>query len=333
MADETQTGPGMMQGFFKDPRNLATALVFLAAAAQPKQDGQSGVAHGLQSAVGALGFRGGLDRGLRQQRIQDEGIQQQRLRDSQAQENEKARTLIAQQGLGLQGAQLNQNERLAQENRAHQERLAQTARPNTPEEAQLIRAQAGYYNRMPAAGSGDGSSESKMRTKMFEDLFATQWKSEVDQAALEGRPPDVTKILPQMSNFAAGLSMVPMGLRMERGADGQLSIVIPGGADGAPPAGAPAAAVPGSGMSPVEPAGVDFSAPPVDPKQFKPIRPRGSSAPSSEFITEQQLGTMDGERLRTFLRDPRLSKDQAVKIRQELAKRTSQRASRYDMGY
>lgn len=64
-------GPSRAKTFFSNPKNLATMLVLASAIAQPKQRGQSNLAHALRGGVGALGFRGGLDDQIHQQQQLD----------------------------------------------------------------------------------------------------------------------------------------------------------------------------------------------------------------------------------------------------------------------
>lgn len=64
---EEQQQQGKAKEFFTDPKNLATMLVLGAALAAPRRPGYSPLAHTLRSGVGALGFRGGIEKGLDRQ--------------------------------------------------------------------------------------------------------------------------------------------------------------------------------------------------------------------------------------------------------------------------
>lgn len=333
---QAPAGPNMMGDFLKDPRNLTSALVFLAAAMNGRSQGQ-GLGQSIANAgVAGMGFRGGLDRGLRNQRIQDDAIQAQNLERSQNQENRQAQLGIQRQGVELQGQQLNQTERLAREQMDNAVKLKSMPDVLTPEQRRLTNAQAGYYDRMPKEG-GSGS-EGSLRNKMFEDLFRLQWTEEVKAASLENRPPDVLKIIPQMSNLMQGLSFVPENLQMEYGADGKLYVKIPGNPAGTPPASAVPNAEPGVVVTP-EPEGVDFLAPgqapqaPVSQRTLEQAdianarsKPkRGGPGPSSADVQEFKLTKINDDQLRAYLRDPRLKKDQAVGIREELRRRDVRR--------
>jgi hypothetical protein len=63
--------PSKARKFFTDPKNLATMLVLASALAQPRRGGRSPLAHGLRGGVGALAFRGGLDKAIHEQSQED----------------------------------------------------------------------------------------------------------------------------------------------------------------------------------------------------------------------------------------------------------------------
>jgi hypothetical protein len=221
-----------IQQFFMDPQNLATGLVFLAALSQPRQRGQSSVGKVAQSAAGAFGFRGGLQQGMRKNAMEDEEQRARRLEESRQEEARQRSSKAQQQGLGLQERQLTQAERLAKEGREHEVKLKGMPDALTPEQKKVLTSQAGYYDRMPRETAGAGSDAS-LRNKLFEDAFRLHWEQEVKNAALEGRQPDITRTIPQLSNLMAGISALPMGLKITRREDGTLGIEIPG-APGAP---------------------------------------------------------------------------------------------------
>ncbi len=334
--DEQQQGPGMFKQFISDPRNLSTALVFLASALQQRQPGQSPLSGVANAGVTALGFRGGLEQGIRKNQLTDDEIQARNLERSQEQENRQVQLNLQQQGVDLQGKQLSQNERLAQQQMQTQRDLATAVRPETPEEANLKNAMAGYYGRMPKDGTGGSGKD--YRSQMFEDLFREQWKQEVQSAALENRAPDVTKIMPQMANLMTGLSYLPMGMQFERGSDGTLFIKVPGNPDGAPPASVPAGGQPPgrpgvappvvAAVSQVPDVPIDLSATTPQAPRVRPA-PRGASAPDPYKIleehdlktTREQLRKLDDQTLIKYLKDPRLSKQQAIAIRESLRNR------------
>jgi len=127
--------------FLKKPENLSTALVLLAGITSPKSRGQTNLNKALVSGVGALGFRGGLEKGVAGQRA--ETRKEQRTIDQQQAE------LAAGQAVTSQGAERN---RIAGRQVDVQQQLATQAgqpRPLNPSErtrnlsqAELARAQA-----------------------------------------------------------------------------------------------------------------------------------------------------------------------------------------------
>lgn len=315
--------------FLSDPRNLATGLVFLASALQRGNDGESSAAHAARSAVGALGFRGGLDTGLKNDQERDAAIQAQRLEQSQRQENEQARIRLQQEGVGIQREGLGQNERLAKDAAAARAAEFAAGAPGRAAQANEANAQAGYYNRMPKEGSGksDPWSADGVLGKTFVQLTTEEQK----QAALEGRPFDPTKVMPAMAQAMKIYPFMAAGMNLETKPDGTVGIRLPGNPDGGPPPSAPVAAAPGA--LPIAPAAADVR-PSLDLSSTTPQAPaterhgRGNQAPNPyepEFQQNlAQVRALPTPQLEKFLKDPRLTKDQAVIVRSELS--TRQRA-------
>lgn len=105
-----QPSPDRRQGafskFFQDPKNIATALVFGAALAQPRQQGSDGLATLMQRATGAAAFRGALQSGVEGQKLKREQTAFERAR-AETEMNQRNRQLdISQSGVDLQNTQL-----------------------------------------------------------------------------------------------------------------------------------------------------------------------------------------------------------------------------------
>jgi len=117
--------------FLTKPENLATALVLVAGITGPKREGQTDLNKALVSGVGALGFRGGLEKGVDAQRAgkREEG------RTVQAQDAE----IAAGQAVTSQGARRNEilGQRVEQEGQP---------RPQSPSDIALTQAQTGLAN-------------------------------------------------------------------------------------------------------------------------------------------------------------------------------------------
>lgn len=317
-----EQNPGV--SFFKDPRNLATGLVFLAALAQPRRDGQSPLAAAGERAVGALAFRGGLDSGIRRQRNEEEDRQQRKLKGDKERELAERQVVIGEQGLGLQRDQLSQAERLAREQNANAIALRQTPQAQTPEQAALDRAMAAYYGRMPK-GTGVDAGMFGIDPQMLQDISKLQWEQEVKNAALEGRTPDPIKVTNSLFDFmrsiqAAGAAGAGT---LVRTTDGGFALQT----DALAPGQVPGQDAPGLGSEPpnmtIPAPGVNFAAatPAPSPEELKRIRPRGSNVPSPVMDEVRALSKLSEDQLRQFLKDPRLTKEQIVSVREELRTR------------
>lgn len=139
--------------FLKRPENLATALVLLAGVTGPRHRGQSKLNKALTSGVGALGFRGGLEKGVEAQRAE----QREEGRTIESQDAEiaarQAATQVAQGNLDVNRGTLGLNQQLADQ--------ARQARPLAPSESALNQARANALGRDPNATPND-----------FESLFS-----------------------------------------------------------------------------------------------------------------------------------------------------------------
>lgn len=117
--------PSRAKEFFKNPKNLATMLVLASALAQPKQRGQSNIAHILRGGVGSLAFRGGLDKQIHQQaqldlEQQDVALARVRAADAQVEQASAAteRNVVAREGIeadvGVAEAGITSQEKISQ---------------------------------------------------------------------------------------------------------------------------------------------------------------------------------------------------------------------------
>lgn len=150
LAQGPQQGGGDNVSKWKDfltrPENIATALVLAAGVTSERRPDQSRVNKALESGVGALGFRGGLESGIQDQRR--ETREEQRAAEAQA------ATIAAQRAeTGQRGQQVQQGRRRNEILSQQVEQQGQ-ARPLNPSErdqnlaqAELSRAQAGALDR------------------------------------------------------------------------------------------------------------------------------------------------------------------------------------------
>jgi len=143
--------------FLKRPENLATGLVLLAGITGPRGRGQSKLNKALTSGVGALGFRGGLEKGIEASRadLREEG------RTIEAQDADiaaqQAATQVAQGQLAVGQGNLAVNQQTAGINQqlANQ---AGAARPLPQSEIALNEARANAFNRDPDIVPNDFAS-------------------------------------------------------------------------------------------------------------------------------------------------------------------------------
>ena len=143
---------GMWKQFLTRPENLATALIMATAFTSERRKDQSGFSKILESGVAGLGYRGGVQAGVRDARedVRTEG----RTVEQQA-ENIAAQRAQTQQGTEQLGIQRGA---LAEDTRAHgaqekleAEKIRQAGLPPQlhPSEVLQNEAYAGYMNRMP----------------------------------------------------------------------------------------------------------------------------------------------------------------------------------------
>jgi len=129
--DPMESRVSQFKEFLSRPENLATALVLAASLTGEKRQGQSGLNKALESGVGALGFRGGIEQGVTKQRRQVE-------QDTQAAAKQAGE-------LALGGRQVGAAET---RNKISREQLT-TPRPLPASEIALNEAQAAALGRTP----------------------------------------------------------------------------------------------------------------------------------------------------------------------------------------
>lgn len=145
--------------FLKRPENLATALVLLAGITGPRGQGQTKLNKTLQSGVGALGFRGGLDKGIEADRAasREEG------RTIEAQDAEiaaqQAATAVSEGNLAVNQGTLDINQQLADQ--------AGQARPLAPSAIALNQARSDALGRDPNAVPDDFNSLFSRNIELF----------------------------------------------------------------------------------------------------------------------------------------------------------------------
>lgn len=104
---DSEDNAGKFKEFIKKPENIATALVFAAALAQPRQQGRNGFQTLLQRGVGAAAFRGQLERGAqdRAEARQERGFQQSQAQQRTEQQGRQVSAIERQAGTAQQRAQ------------------------------------------------------------------------------------------------------------------------------------------------------------------------------------------------------------------------------------
>lgn len=320
-APQGQQNP--ITSFFSDPKNLATGLVFLAALAQGRRPGQNAAGQVGQAALATGAFRGGMESGLRRERQQDEAITNQRTQQSKENEFRGRQVSIQEQGLDLQRSGQSQAARLASEENASRERAAVAEGSS---EARLRNAQARLADRTdPNLRSGSGSNPAaEMMEKSFLEAQKQIYANEIATAQMEGRAPNLEALTPQLSRLNLQYRMMATeGIQFTRRPDGSVGISFsaPGGAT-EPGSGGPqssvASPVAGQGPTPAAGQGVDFNTDvPITPVERAPARPptgrRGGG--TSELDAEAgELEKLPKEKLLAWLRDPRLTPDQRLKV-------------------
>lgn len=297
--------------WLKKPENIMTGIVLAAALTQPRREGQKPIGQVGQAALAALGFRGGLQAGVQAQEERERDFQQR----SQVQNRQLAQGDTRNQ---IEREQLAQQATEGAANRATQLQIAGTARPDTPAEAALMNAQAGYYNRMPTSGSENDPN--KFKDPYEEEIFKHWFEGETNKAAMEGKVFQLNPIAwlqhiqPYRNARTQVDAMRSQGLMGEIVQDntGAYKVRVVGVAD---PTNNPAATVetpapnPAPGTSAQEP--VVTLSPQVDPTEqivglrgnkTGPGRGGGSTIPGGPDKQREYLNTLDEAQLRSLLR-------------------------------
>lgn len=276
-----------VQNFFKDPKNLATGLVFLAALAQGRRPGQSTAGQVGERALGALAFRGGIDSSQRKQKIQDDQLAEQKLQQSKDNEFKNRQVAIGEQGLDLQRSGQSQAARLAADENASRER---TAVAEGASEIRLRDSQARLNDRTDPnlrSGSGSGANDDPTGSKTIHDLMVEQWKAEVADAQLNGRTPDPMKLINSVGDLLQANSVMQPGASLVRNPDGSIARYVAKPSEALAPPGQPGGPTPSA-------------APPsvfLTPGDLEP-KPRPKRAPTA-VERQQNASTHESSQLGT----------------------------------
>ena len=175
---EQETNAQTWREFFLRPENLSTALVLVAGLASPRDRGQSKLGKGLQAGVGALAFRGGIEKNLASQRRQTD------LDEIAAAES--AATITA--GQERTGA-------LKEANRISSRQVEQQGqpRPLNPSEKERNLAQAGQAEGAAALSNAQARALS-VQTEQESSTFQRLFLAEQERVAIGGGEIDISKI-------------------------------------------------------------------------------------------------------------------------------------------
>lgn len=194
--------------FLKRPENLATGLVLLAGITGPRGRDQSKLNKALTSGVGALGFRGGLEKGIEAHRsdLREEG------RTIEAQDADiaaqQAATQVNQGNLAVNQGTLAVNQQTAGINQqlANQ---AGVARPLPQSEIALNQARADAFSRDPDAVPNDFASLFERNKAMFAETNLGQEIPLAELALQTTRELVIRRIAEEGRITAAGLDVTP----------------------------------------------------------------------------------------------------------------------------
>lgn len=184
---------GLVEGFkqfFARPENLATALVIATGLTGERRSGQSRVNKLFETGVAGLGFRGGLEQGVQQQRRQQEQDRQSAVRQAADISTQNAQVRQGAQRNELQQQQLEQD---AQQFQTEQDRLSQP-RPLNPSEIALNNAQAQH---LTALASSKGSTS----------ILPTLLEAELTRAQNFGTEPDLASVFGMAAKLDALIAL------------------------------------------------------------------------------------------------------------------------------
>lgn len=182
--DELEQNAQTWRDFLLRPENLSTALVLAAGIASPRQRGQSKLSKGLQAGVGALGFRGGLEKGKREQK-------RTAAEDTRAAAESAAEITRGQE----QSAQAREANRLS----AEQIRQQGEARPITESERKRNEAQASAFK--GSAALDQARADLFGREVEQAGTFATLLTQALQNQAVTGTPVDLTALASQAASI------------------------------------------------------------------------------------------------------------------------------------
>ena len=194
--------------FLKRPENLATGLVLLAGITGPRGRGQSKLNKALTSGVGALGFRGGLEKGIEAQRadLREEG----RTIESQDAEiaAQQAATQVAQGQLAVGQGNLAANQQTVGINQQLADQ-AGAARPLPQSEIQLNQARADAFRRDPDAVPNDFASLFERNKALFLENNLGAEPNMAELALQTTRELTIRRIAEEGRITAGGLDVTP----------------------------------------------------------------------------------------------------------------------------
>lgn len=320
-----------VKDFFTNPENLTAGLVFLASLAQPKRPGQSDFGAFAQRAVGGVALKGALQNQTKGRRTAEEELARKHIAEQRQAELEQMRVNIARSAVDVQREGIHSQSATAEQERLARQKLQETPQAITGAQTDLLKSEA-ERNRALA------ESKVNPQAQLFQDYIKTATEKELENAALNNRPPDIAGVLKGASDFITGLGA--MGTEFVRDPDGTVSVrvrPVPGNPTATPPA-APIVTAPppvtspgGRGRPTTKPMTISARAEAEATRQAGLREQQNLAGAASAFEAQQatlssaQLSGADESALRALLKDPKTSKRDAIAIRMQLRDRVQQR--------
>jgi len=181
---------GAFKKFFDDPKNIATALIFGASLAMPREQGQDGLQTMVQRAAGAAAFRGTLQSGVQNAQLKREQTAFERTQAERENQQRERQIGVAEEGVGLQRTQL----RTQATNDAMDYNIAERQLMSHDENARLDRDLQSALARLPKVSTDEDyvaiamqSVPYLLETMEFEEGLTPVQKMEIAQRqALKG---------------------------------------------------------------------------------------------------------------------------------------------------
>lgn len=332
LPQENTPQPSRIDGWkawLSKPENMVTGAVLMASLLQPREQGRNGLQTLAQRGMGALAFRGALEQSIGDNRQKDLEAQSQRdyragTLANQAEQNQVGRERITAE---------TESSRLAREAQIRAAEISRQAIPKTPEELDLLKAQASaeyaqgrYYDNAGKAALTNAQGKTNLNDLLklpYEEEMFKGWKE--SKLAL-GQPFDLNEWEKTIQPLrAANLHMraqVSQGISPEivQEADGSLFIKVRG-------VGAPRQ-VPGGG-APNNPQPAVAAPEPTDPV----ARARASIAANKDRAYKAQARDKAQRDAReAFYRDyQNLSNEELVAIRTDPKAEPYHRAAAADV--